>query len=137
MTKPYTGGCACGAIRYQIPTEPVASVECQCRDCQLDSGTGHASHLVFSRNELELKGTATLFDMVADSGNVKTRGFCGTCGTPVYMTFAAAPHLFGVRAGTLDEPGRFKPQLVTYTVRGHAWDRLDPSLTKYEKMPPR
>ena len=40
MSKPYTGGCACGAIRYEISAEPIAMNDCQCRDCQSTSGTG-------------------------------------------------------------------------------------------------
>ena len=40
MSKPYMGGCACGAIRYQISGEPVFMNDCQCRDCQRRSGTG-------------------------------------------------------------------------------------------------
>jgi hypothetical protein len=41
-----------------------------------------------------------------------------------------------VHAGSLDEPDRYRPQMITYTVRGHAWDHLDPNLPKFEKMPP-
>src|SRR6202035_1170027 len=77
MSKPYTGGCACGAIRYQISAEPIAMKDCQCRDCQSTSGTGHGSYLTFaSREAVKLEGEATHWDMVGDSGNVKTRGFC-------------------------------------------------------------
>ncbi|MDB5516133.1 MAG: aldehyde-activating protein [Tardiphaga sp.] len=45
MSEVYTGGCACGAIRYEIPTEPLVMNHCQCRDCQRKSGTGHGSYL--------------------------------------------------------------------------------------------
>jgi hypothetical protein len=41
MNTSYTGGCACGAIRYEINGEPVVMLDCQCRQCQRDSGTGH------------------------------------------------------------------------------------------------
>ena len=46
------------------------------------------------------------------------------------------PDLFTIHAASLDDPGRYEPQMVTYTVRGHAWDRLDPVVPKFEKMPP-
>jgi hypothetical protein len=138
MSGPYTGGCACGAVRYEISAEPIVSNHCQCRDCQRKSGTGHASYLTFpSRKEVKLEGEAKRWDIVGDSGNVKTRAFCPTCGSPVYMTFAAMPDIFTVRAASLDDPGLYKPQLVTYVVRGHAWDHIDPALPKFEKMPPR
>jgi hypothetical protein len=132
----YTGGCACGAIRYDIPDEPIFMNHCQCLDCQRKSGTGHGSYLTFRRKGLKLKGEATHWDMVGDSGNVKTRAFCKTCGSPVYLTFAAMPDLFAVHAASLDDPGRFKPQVVTYGIRAHAWDHIDPALPTFDRMPP-
>ena len=74
--------------------------------------------------------------MVADSGNVKTRGFCPACGAPVYLTFAAMPDLFTIHAASLDDPARYAPQVVTYAGRALAWDRTDPALPAFERMPP-
>src|SRR5207344_1698138 len=132
MSEAYTGGCACEEIRYEIPGEPLVMVDCQCRDCQRKSGTGHGSYLAFPRADVTLNGEAKHWDLVGDSGNVKTRAFCPQCGSPVYMTFAANPAVFVVHAASLDDPGRYKPQMVTYAVRGHAWDKLDPALPKFE-----
>jgi hypothetical protein len=136
MNKAYTGGCACGAIRYEISGEPVFENHCQCRDCQLRSGTGHGSYLSFPRAGVKLQGEGKHWDVVADSGNVKSHFFCPTCGTPVYVTFAGMPDFVAVHATSLDDPSRHKPQAVTYTVRGYAWDHLDPALQKFDKMPP-
>ena len=136
MGRPYTGGCACGAIRYEIPAEPVFQNHCQCLDCQHKSGTGHGSYLTFPRAGVRQSGAATLWDMVGDSGKVKTRAFCPTCGSPVFMTYPAAPEVITVHAGSLDDPGRFRPQAVTYAMRGHDWDLLDPALPHFDKMPP-
>jgi hypothetical protein len=137
MSESYTGGCACGAIRYEISAEPIFSNDCQCRDCQHTSGTGHGSYLTFPRRaDVKLTGKATHWAVAGDSGNVKTRGFCPACGSPVYLTFAAMPELFTIHAASLDHPGRYQPQAVTYTVRGHGWDRVDPALRSFEKMPP-
>jgi hypothetical protein len=137
MSKAYTGGCSCGAIRYAIPSEPVFMNHCQCRDCQRKSGTGHGSYLTFAqRDEVKLSGDAKQWDIVGDSGNVKTLAFCPTCGSPVYLTFASMPNIFTVHAASLDDPDRYRPQVVTYAVRGHAWDHLDPGLPKFDRMPP-
>ena len=135
MGANYTGGCACGAIRYEIAGEPIFQNHCQCRDCQRKSGTGHGSYLTFPRAGVELQGEVTHWDIVADSGHVKTRGFCPTCGSPVSLTFSANPEIFTVHAASLDDPTRFTPQVVTYALRAHAWDPLDPALTRFEKMP--
>ncbi|SFP83099.1 Uncharacterized conserved protein [Variovorax sp. OK605] len=136
MSQTYTGGCACGAIRYEISGEPIVQNHCQCRDCQHKSGTGHGSYLTFPRGGVKHSGQATLWDLAGDSGNTKTRAFCPACGSPVYMTFAAMPDIFTVHAASLDDAARFQPQLVTYAVRAHAWDLLDPALPKFDRMPP-
>ena len=135
MNSPYTGGCACGAVRYEIAAEPIFQNHCQCLDCQHKSGTGHGSYLTFPRAGAQQSGRASLWKVTADSGNVKTRGFCPTCGSPVFMTFSYTPDVFTVHAASLDDPDRFRPQLVTYAVRGRAWDFLDPALPKVERMP--
>lgn len=137
MTTPITGGCACGAIRYEINADPIIGVECHCTDCQRESGNGHASHWVFPRAAAHIKGTVSEWAMIADSGNKKTRAFCPSCGTPVYMTFAANPDAFSVRAGSLDEPARYSPGIVTYKSRAPAWDKVDAALPSFDTMPPR
>lgn len=137
MSDAFTGGCACGAIRYEILGDPLFMNHCQCRHCQQTSGTGHGSYLTFSSTGVKREGNAAQWDIVADSGGVKTRGFCPTCGSPVYLTFAARPDLFTVHAASLDDPGRFKPQAVTYGVRAYHWDSIDPDLTKFDRMPPK
>jgi hypothetical protein len=137
MTEAYRGGCACGAIRYEISGAPMFSNDCQCRDCQQTSGAGHGSYLTFpDRGAVTLQGQANEWDRVADSGRVKTNGFCPACGSPVYLTFKAWPDLFTVHAASLDDPARYAPQVVTYAARGHGWDHLDPALPKFAAMPP-
>jgi hypothetical protein len=126
---------ACGAVRYEIAGAAVYQNHCQCRDCQHKSGTGHGSYLTFARDGVTLTGAVKGWDITADNGNVKTRAFCPTCGSPLYVTFKAMPQFMAVHAGSLDDPSRFKPQAVTYAIRGLAWDKLDPTLQSFEKMP--
>ena len=136
MSQAYTGGCECGAIRYEIAAEPLFMNDCQCRDCQRRSGTGHGSYLTFpNRQDVKLQGAASHSNVKSDSGNVKTHAFCPTCGSPVYLTFSATPEVFTVHAASLDDPSRYQPQAVTYRVRGYAWDQIDPTLPQFEKMP--
>jgi hypothetical protein len=47
------------------------------------------------------------------------------------------PGVAVITAGSLDNPGIFKPQAVLYTSQGHAWDHLNPELPKFEKLPAR
>ena len=136
MAQSFTGGCACGAVRYEAPGEPVFQNHCQCRDCQKRSGTGHGSYATFAgRSDMKTTGAPATWRVAGDSGNDKIHAFCSTCGTPVWLTFSAMPDLVAVPAGSLDDPDRFRPQAVTYGVRAHAWDAMDPALPAFERMP--
>ena len=136
MTKPYTGGCACGAIRYEIAGEPIVMLDCQCRQCQHESGSGHASHVTFQAAEVKLEGKATTWDMAGDGGTTKRRAFCPVCGSPVYMSFPDAPDIFIVKPASLDEPERYRPQMITWAAAAQSWDRVDPALQAFDRMPP-
>lgn len=136
MTKHFIGGCACGAIRYEASGEPIFQNHCQCLDCQKRSGTGHGSYVTFGRRvDVKVTGQPSTWRMIADSGNEKVQAFCPTCGTPLYLTFVAMPELTAIHATSLDDPGQFNPHAVTYTVRGHTWDTIDPVLQPFERMP--
>ena len=81
-------------------------------------------------------GEAKHFETVGEGGTVKHSAFCVECGSPLFLTFPAMPDVFIVRAGSLDDSARYQPDMVFWTSAGHAWDHFDPSLTKFEKMPP-
>lgn len=136
MSEAYTGGCACGAVRYEIADEPVFMNECQCRQCQQRSGTGHGSYLSFgSHRNVKLSGETRIWQATADNGNVKSHAFCPQCGAPVFLTFSATPAVFTIHAGSLDDPSRYRPQAVTFASRAQAWDPIDPALPKFAGMP--
>ncbi|MFP5076229.1 GFA family protein [Rhizobium sp. YIM 134829] len=135
MPLRYTGGCACGALRYEISGEPAAMLNCQCRQCQRESGTGHQSHLTFVAADVSLQGEPAFFESVGEGGTVKRRGFCRTCGNPVYLQFPAMPEVLIVTPSSLDDPSLFKPHFVTWTQSGQAWDHLDPAIVRHQKMP--
>jgi hypothetical protein len=134
----FTGGCACGAVRFEIRDQPIAMGDCQCRDCQRRSGTGHGSYLTFpSRAKVKLAGAARRWEVTGEAGTVKQHAFCAECGSPVYLTLSTMPDLFVVHAAALDAPGRYQPQFVTYADSAQPWDAVDPGLPRFARMPPR
>ncbi|WP_427912957.1 GFA family protein [Ramlibacter sp. MMS24-I3-19] len=137
-SRSFTGGCACGAVRYDIEDAASGMGDCQCRQCQQRSGTGHGSYIAFaSRDKVKLTGSLREWDVTGDEGTVKRHAFCTVCGAPVSLTFPYGPGWFIIHAASLDDPSQYQPQWVTYTRSGYAWDAVDPKLTKFERMPPR
>jgi hypothetical protein len=136
MATSIKGSCLCGSVRYECKAEPIMQGHCQCRDCQKESGTSHASFMVFPKAAVQISGPTKEYRSKADSGNTVSRCFCPNCGSQVYGGTSGFPDGVAITAATLDDPRLFKPQMVAYTMRGHAWDQLDPALPKFERMPP-
>jgi hypothetical protein len=137
ISTPFSGGCACGAIRYQSTAEPVLMLHCHCRDCQRSSGSPFASFVVVPAEAFKLvQGTPSFYATSSEAGGKTRRGFCPECGSPVYGKPDAVPHIVAIRAGSLDDPSWFGPQMDVWTSDAHPWNQLDPALAKFEKYPP-
>lgn len=132
----FSGGCLCGAVRYESTSEPTVTGHCYCVDCRKTSGSGHCSHVGLPDAALRVTGEVKFYDAPADSGNTVSRGFCPTCGSAIYSTNSGMPGMAFVRASSLDDPEVFQPQMVVYAGRAPSWDHIDPALPSFEGMPP-
>ena len=103
MKIPYSGGCACGSIRYTGAREPVAMINCHCSDCQLSSGAPFASGIVVMTADLEISGTPKSYAVRGSSGGLATRSFCADCGTPLFTQGEANPQFTSIRFPSLDD----------------------------------
>src|SRR6266581_1326488 len=99
----FSGGCSCGAVRFTIAAEPVRGFQCQCRDCQRDTGGGHSSVFVFPRSAVDITGEVCEISRSSDSGAMKRKGFCGNCGVPIYNKPDEKPEFIGIYVGSLDD----------------------------------
>jgi hypothetical protein len=64
------------------------------------------------------------------------RGFCPTCGTPMFSIAASRPHLIFARAGTLDDPNMIRPAATIWTSAAPDWACFDPAIPTIERQPP-
>lgn len=136
MPASVTGGCACGAIRYEFSAEPVLTVNCYCRDCQRASGAAMASVMAVPKTALKIvKGEARHYEVTGDSGKKIRRGFCAACGSPLFASLDANPDIVGLRIASLDDPNQFKPAMSIYTSSALSWAPVSEHLPKFPKMP--
>ena len=123
------GGCACGAVRYEISGEPGFSFLCQCRRCQRATGSGHAPGFKVELSQLSLTGTLSSYEVEADSGFPVSHRFCPACGSPVLSATKRFPDSISIYAGSLDDPSIFKPQTAIFGSSAQPWDHIDPDLS--------
>jgi len=133
---PITGGCLCGAVRFQITADPIITRVCWCRVCQyLGAGSGTVN-VCFRTDEFTLEGETRDYRSVADSGNVMHRRFCPKCGTPLFSEAESRPHLIFVRVGALDDPEIAKPAATIWASQAPTWACIDEHLPRVEGQPP-
>lgn len=137
ITTPFTGGCACGAVRYESTAEPVFMLNCHCQDCRRSSGGPFASFFVVPKEAFKLsKGSLRFYGSPSEMGGKTQRGFCAECGSPITGKPDAVPHIIAIRAASLDDSSWFNPQAEVWTSDAHSWDQMNPALPKFEKYPP-
>lgn len=120
-----TGGCACGAVRYEVVGEPRRIAVCHCRQCQRRTGSAFGVACYFPRENVELaSGVTKGFERSSDAGRWVRLQFCEACGTTVLWHVEAAPDLVGVAVGTLDDTDWVAPKLHVWASSAQSWLRF-------------
>lgn len=137
MTTPFSGGCACGAIRWECSAEPQMVAHCFCTDCQKTSGAQMTTNLLVPKQAFNItKGTPKTCDFTADSGNTVRRHFCGNCGSQLASEPLAMEGLIVIKAGSLDDSSWLNPSVSIYTDSAPRWAVIPEGLPTFPKMPP-
>lgn len=102
-----SGGCQCGAVRYQVTAVLDTSHICHCRMCQKAAGNFFAALIGVPRDAISwTRGEPATFN----SSDKAARGFCRACGTPLLYDYADSKHI-NLTTGSFDEPARFAPKV--------------------------
>ena len=134
----HTGGCLCGAIRYEITGERVRAAHCHCDECRRATGSSFATVAFFKEEDVKvIQGTPKQFFHPADSGNTMTKEFCGNCGSQVLGAGSGSPGVRSVRVGTLDDASFVKPQMNLYTGKALPFTRLPDDTEHFHAGRPR
>jgi hypothetical protein len=103
---PTTGGCLCGAIRYESSEPPIQAGTCHCRTCQKSTGSAFMTIAGFSRSAFRFtSGEPKLYR----SSSIMDKGFCSNCGSLLFDQYLVRtpgfdPDIVFVQLGTLDHP---------------------------------
>ena len=117
-TATATGGCMCGAVRYEAVGAPRDVGHCHCRSCRQHTGAPVVTLVVFKGGQVAFtKGSPRVYE---SSPGVE-RGFCERCGTSLsWERGTADDSIIDVHISTLDDPGAFVP-----SVHWHHSERID------------
>ena len=110
----FTGRCQCGAVRYSVSAGPIKTNVCFCSMCKRATGSEVPSFISVPKARVTWIGKPAVFA----SSKIATRGFCPTCGTPLYYSGNEST-TWGIAAGSADIT--VKPDIVFYYEQHPEW----------------
>jgi hypothetical protein len=134
--KRHTGGCLCGALRYEAEGEPIYAGHCYCEDCRKASGSGFVPYMGFAARAVRFTGEARQYACKAWLGGEAVRNFCPICGGLVFGGIVGKDTVHTLYAGSLDDPSAFQPTAAIFNCRRPAWAVLPADVAVFETMPP-
>jgi hypothetical protein len=129
----YSGGCHCGAIRYEASGTPQHVALCHCKDCRLSAGAPMVAWAAFAESELTLKQGSP---KTVNSSGSTMRSFCTDCGSGLFYRNAEyLPGIVDIQTATLDNPSELPPGAHIQTAERLHWMKTAHDLPAFERFP--
>ncbi len=123
MSFQLTGGCNCGAVRFEVTSPLVSAIYCHCTRCQRRTGTGASANARAEPGSFRVvSGEDRLRAWKPEEGAEKW--FCGDCGSALFSRGKDAPEQIGVRLGTFDDDPLIRPSARQYVAYAAVWEPI-------------
>jgi len=129
-----TGGCHCGAIRYQVQGEAITHALCHCKDCRRHAGAPMVGWTMYKAGAVTVtQGTPKIYH----SSEHGRRHFCAHCGTGLFYTNAVIlPGITDIQSGTYDDPDAVPARAHIQIAERIGWMARVHELPAFERYPP-
>jgi hypothetical protein len=119
---PFTGGCLCGGVRYEIGAYPLLLYACHCTNCQRQSGSAFAMNMPVASHAFRIvRGYPKGWRRLSPSGAETVSWFCGECAGRIHGTRPSRPESVTVRAGSLDDTTWLIPTAHMFVRNAQPW----------------
>ena len=124
MTElPLTGGCNCGAVRFEVTAPLVSASYCHCKRCQRRSGAAASPNAHPAEGSFRIaQGTATLRMWQPEGGGEKW--FCGECGSSLFARNPSHANPIGIRMGAFDADPGIRPSARQFVASAAPWEPI-------------
>ena len=127
--KVISGGCLCGAVRYEAIGQPYNITHCHCLDCRRSSGAAFVTWASFRLSEFRF--TTGQPRELRWAGRL--RAFCPQCSTPLTFMDGADADEVDVTVCTFDQPAAVTPGDHTWDEDRLPWIHLADGLPAYRQ----
>jgi hypothetical protein len=131
---PLTGGCHCGAVRYEVTGEAITHALCHCTDCRRAAGAPVVAWTMYPQDALTITKGATKIYASSDHGR---RHFCAACGTGLfYYNEQSLPGIVDIQSATYDTPEAVPARVHVQLAERISWMADAHTLPGFERYPP-
>lgn len=129
-----TGGCHCGAVRYEVEGEAITHALCHCRDCRRCAGAPIVGWTMYRIEAVKVtKGTLKVYE----SSEHGRRHFCPNCGTGLfYMNAQVLRGIIDIQSATYDDPDAVPVRVQVQVAERIGWMERAHELPMFERYPP-
>ena len=124
MAGPITGGCLCGAVRFELSAPPTVAGYCHCTRCQRRTGTSSSAQArIDGRTFRLLAGEDALRFWRHPAGGFE-KGFCAECGAQLCSRNPEDPAQMSIRMSAFDEDPGIRPTFRTFVAYAAPWEPI-------------
>ncbi len=128
---PLTGGCGCGAIRFEVTEPLVGAGYCHCTRCQHRSGTAASANAAPASGSVRIVQGEDRLGVWAPEGGFE-KLFCADCGSALFSRPSADEDIAGIRLGAIDGDPGVRPAWRQFVAYAAPWEPLpDDGLPRY------
>ena len=127
----HQGSCACGAVTFEVAGALPAASACHCSKCRKHTGHYEAG-VDLPKSDVTITG-ADAITWYFSSEKVR-RGFCKTCGTPLFFDPSHADWI-GINLGAFDKPTGTKLALHIFVADKGDYYEIADGLPQYDTVP--
>ena len=134
---PLTGGCLCGAVRFEVDEPPISAGYCHCTRCRRRTGTAASVQARIVPGSLRVvSGEELVRAFEPEDGFPKE--FCSACGSALWSRNPDNPDALSVRMGAFDADPGVRPSYRQYVAYAAQWEPIpDDGLPRFpERRPP-
>lgn len=133
-TLPLTGGCGCGAVRFELSEPLVAAAYCHCTVCQRRTGTAVQASAMAAYDSLRVTQGADHVRSWQPTAESNAKQFCDTCGSALFAINAADPKIAFIRLGAIDGDPGIRPGARQFVAYAAPWEPIpDDGLPRFDE----
>ena len=126
-----TGGCMCGAVRFEATGESFGVAHCHCHSCRKHNGGPVVTLAGYTADQVTFSGEVR---KIYESSPGVGRAFCGNCGTPLTWEGDGGDMgpILELHISTFDNPDALVPTAHSFDPERIAWFDVADNLPRYE-----